>query len=135
MEQMVQIRVALCEDLVQRRAKGIAAKTDRIKKIALTRAVRTHQNSQWTKGHIASGNTLVVLQNYPGYSALSCHDSPGSHPAGGCQSVYILNRRPLALREVHALDHSRSRKHFTGLPQEEPALALLTARRATQADV
>jgi hypothetical protein len=86
MKQMVQIRVALCEDLIQRRAKRIAAKAHSIKKVALSRPVWAHQNGQWTKRHIASGDALVVFQNYAGYSALSCHQS---RPSGSLLLISI----------------------------------------------
>src|ERR1019366_1680280 len=71
MAQVLQIRVALREDLIQRRAERVPAEAHRIQKVALARAVRAHQNGYWTKRHIASGDALVVLQSYSGYSTLS----------------------------------------------------------------
>jgi hypothetical protein len=44
MTQVIQIRVALREDLIERRAEGISAEAHSIQEIALTRAVRAHQN-------------------------------------------------------------------------------------------
>src|ERR1017187_1177009 len=76
MAQVLQIRAALCEDLIQRRAERAPTEAHRIQKVALARAVRADQNGEWTKRHIASGDALVVLQSYAGYSALSCHESP-----------------------------------------------------------